>query len=226
MTNQLITNLNICCISDTHTKHREVEKDLIDADIIVHAGDICSHGYYHQEIVDFLDWYSSLKQYQYKILIAGNHDRLFETNATDVQNILNKYPEIDYLQNSGINRGGVNFWGSPYQPRFFNWAFNKDRGADIKREWDKIPDNIDVLITHGPPKGHGDKVMSAWYNPIENVGCEDLLNRVNEIKPKYHIFGHIHDGYGQTSNDDTTFINASMLDDNYKYSHKPILIQL
>ncbi len=99
---------------------------------------------------------------------------------------------------------GVRFYGSPWQPWFYDWAFNLERGPEIRAKWDLIPEGIDVLITHGPPYGIGDLIARS-----DNAGCQDLLEVVEKIKPKVHVFGHIHEDYGITSNGVTTYINAS-----------------
>jgi len=87
---------------------------------------------------------------------------------------------------------GVKFYGSPWQPRFFDWAFNLDRGEEIKKKWDLIPMDTDVLITHGPPYGILDLTHEG-----EKVGCEELMKAVLRVQPKIHIFGHIHEAYGE-----------------------------
>lgn len=95
-----------------------------------------------------------------------------------------------------------------------------DRGADIKQYWDKIDINTDILITHGPPHGILDEVNGC------NVGCEELLLAVQRIKPKYHIFGHIHEGYGQKTIDGTTYINCSHVDGKYRPVNQPIRFEI
>jgi Icc-related predicted phosphoesterase len=131
-------------------------------------------------------------------------------------------PSAIYLEDSGCEIDGIKFWGSPYTPTFFNWYFNRDRGAAIKRHWDMIPEGTDALITHGPPKGFLD------WNPQDkfHCGCEDLLDRVMEIQPQVHAFGHIHSGYGQTVVGDTSLINASICDHRYQPVNAPIEFEL
>ena len=144
----------------------------------------------------------------------------FEKNPEFAKQILQDN-HIIYLQDSGIKIDGVNFWGSPVQPRFFNWAFNRDRGEDLDRHWQRIPENTDVLITHGPPYGILDTTkMTMKNNPDPNghVGCEDLRRHVLErVKPKVHIFGHIHSAHGVHEEEGITFINASQLTDRYHF---------
>ena len=112
----------------------------------------------------------------------------------------------------------IKFYGSPWQPEFYNWAFNLARGKVIREKWDLIPEDTDVLITHGPPLGHGDITLGGEF-----VGCKDLLEVIEKIRPKYHIFGHIHENPGCTKNEHTTFINASTCTLSYNPTNAPIV---
>lgn len=209
--------MKILFISDTHGQHRKL-KNLPEADMLIHAGDISKRGEDY-EVEDFIKWFS-VQNFQYKIFIAGNHDFYFENETiTRIQKMLpaNSY----YLCDTGITIEGINFWGSPITPTFFNWAFNRDRGKEIAKYWSKIPKNTDILITHGPPFGILDQTKAEL-----NVGCEDLLKKVKLIKPKYHLFGHIHEAYGGYQNAHTTFYNGSTLDENYTMTNKPIIIEI
>jgi len=111
--------------------------------------------------------------------------------------------------------------GSPITPWFNNWAFNRERGAEIKLHWDLIPIETDILITHGPPFGIVDETVYS-----KRTGCEELLLNVYQVKPRLHVFGHIHKDYGQYTNGDTTFVNASVLDDHYQLVYHPVVINL
>ena len=133
-----------------------------------------------------------------------------------------------YLEDERVELMGVSFYGSPYQPEFHQWAFNMERGEPLKKEWAKIPDQgIDVLLTHGPPLFHGDRVnlFSANVNP--HTGCQDLRDRIKELKDvKFHVFGHVHEGYGVSVDeeiDDVMFVNASTVNFGYKVDNKPIM---
>lgn len=208
--------MKIVFISDTHGLHNKVE--IPNGDMLIHAGDVSSRGKEH-EINDFLDWFAN-QPHKYKIFIAGNHDFFFE--KMDAKYIETKIPEnIIYLNDSGIEIKGFKIWGSPIQPEFYNWAFNRNRGSAIKKHWDLIPLNTDILITHGPPLNILDKTISGDF-----VGCEDLLTAVNRIKPKIHVFGHIHEDYGVLKTNNTTFINASVLDVRYRNVNDPVVIDL
>ena len=204
----------IVCISDTHGQHRSL--NLPEGDILIHAGDISRVGKLN-EIIEFNSWLGTLN-YKHKIIIAGNHDFIFENEYNLAKSLITN---AIYLEDSGVEIEGIKFWGSPVSPRFYDWAFNRDRGEDIKKHWDKIPKNIDVLITHGPPYGVLDKTVSG-----ENVGCEDLLSKIQEIKPKFSIFGHIHEGYGIFKDKGITFINACSLNERYKIKHDPIVFEI
>jgi len=217
----------ITLISDSHNKHKQLTEDLPGGDLIIHAGDISSMGYFH-EIHNFCDWYSKLYMYDTKIFIAGNHDFGFQDSPNSILELLKGYPKINYLQDDLYLLGEeydnyedrIKVYGSPWSPRFLEWAFNADRGEDIKQYWDRISLDTDILITHGPP--HGILDSNSW-NPL-GIGCEELKIRIKEVKPKIHVFGHLHFGYGYKFEDDIHFINASILNDQYKYANKPLTI--
>ena len=211
--------MKILCISDTHNRHN-VLQCLPEADVIIHAGDFCSRGY-REECVEFFRWFASLN-YKHKICIAGNHDFYME-NLPEERNDEIIPLGIHYLNDSGCEIEGVKFWGSPVQPTFYNWAFNRERGSEIQKHWEKIPNDTDVLITHGPAYGYLDLV----YQDDENVGCSDLLRTTELIKPIVHICGHIHAHGGMSEmTRDTLFINASICDESYQPVNKPVLIDL
>jgi Icc-related predicted phosphoesterase len=216
--------MRITVISDTHTKHHQLTNDLIGGDLIIHAGDISSMGYF-EEIKDFCNWYESLNQYDNSVFIAGNHDWGFQDNKVQINSLIDSYEWITYLEDSKltfVNKEATemcSIWGTPWQPEFHNWAFNLPRnGWELQEKWMRIPSDIDILVTHGPPFGILD--VSSYGNV--NAGCELLLEAVKVKKPKIHIFGHIHSGFGYQYVDGTHYINASMLDERYNYSRKPL----
>ena len=214
--------MQVTFISDTHTKHKLTTQDLPGGDILIHSGDCMNTGLYEFELIGFLDWFNNLDQYTHKIFIAGNHDWLFETKPKHAQEILQNYPNVIYLQDQSIEVMGLNIYGSPWQPEFRSWAFNVPRNSTrIEKIWNQIPENIDILVTHGPPFSILDYV--DWSK--NNAGCELLYKRVMEVKPLIHCFGHIHNnGYRQIDN--TYFFNASVLNENYNYVFKPININI
>jgi Icc-related predicted phosphoesterase len=208
--------MKFIAISDTHGLHAQLR--LPKGDVLLHAGDVCSRGT-EKEALNFLAWFSE-QDYKYKIFIAGNHDFYFEKNSTALINKI--IPEnVIYLCDSGAQIEDINIWGSPVSPWFYNWAFNRYRGSDIKKHWDKIPHHTDILITHGPVFGKLDITVQG-----EQVGCVDLLNRVEKINPKIHLCGHIHEAYGEIKSTKTTFLNASVLDENYRLVNEPMIFDL
>lgn len=208
--------MKIVFISDTHGRHNLL--DLPDGDLIIHAGDVSSRGT-RDEVTEFLSWFKKL-DFKHKIFIAGNHDFFFELAETeDIKALISD--NVIYLNDNGVEVEGLNIWGSPIQPWFNNWAFNRKRGKEIKEYWNKIPNNLDILITHGPPKGILDKTISG-----ESVGCEDLYNTILEVKPKVHVYGHIHEAYGEESRHGVRFINASVLNVEYQMVNLPVTISI
>lgn len=214
----------ITFISDTHTKHDKVSGFLTGGDILVHAGDLTGRGYI-TEIENFMKWYDNINNYDTKVFIAGNHDFGFQDDNEKLRGLLTGYKTIDYLEDELMMVGGdyedmIKIWGTPWQPEFHNWAYNLPRGEKLKEKWDMIPVDTDILITHGPPLGKLDYVRYS----NENVGCEELMKRVEEIKPKIHVFGHIHQGYGYVFDGNTHYINAAVLNERYEFRNRPLTI--
>jgi len=218
--------MKITFISDTHTKHHQVTSQLPGGDLLVHAGDFTSRGYEH-EVDGFFDWFNSLDNYTNKIVIAGNHDLMFEDDPMLAKDIISHYPNVTYLQDDleviGENYSdSVKIWGSPWQPEFYNWAFNLPRmGWELQQKWDDIPLNTDILVTHGPAWGHLDTVVGKSMN----LGCELLAERLKVLKPKIHVFGHIHSGYGYKFVDGTHYFNAAVLGEDYVFTQKPMTVE-
>lgn len=207
--------MKIVLISDTHGQHQDLK--IPSGDLLIHAGDISKMGY-PKQVKKFVDWFSELP-FKHKVFIGGNHDYMLEREPEKFETYLND--SIIYLNDSQVEIDGLKIWGSPISPWFYDWAFNRKRGKDIRQHWDLIPSDTDVLITHGPPKGQLDQTVKG-----EDVGCFDLLEKVLEVKPKLHVFGHIHEAYGQHEYEGIQFINASVLDFNYQLVNKPIVMEL
>lgn len=216
--------MKIVAISDTHCMHRKVE--VPEGDILVHAGDISGRGKWHT-FVDFVQWMSE-QSHKHKVFILGNHDGY--SHGECKKWIADKHPDanIHLLFEEEVVLEGLKFYGSPWTPEFCNWHFMRPRGKSIARKWDQIPEDVDVLVTHGPPYGHND-VAPPYMSPQPRaVGCLELLKRVVVVKPKVHIFGHIHCGYGVTASDEvgTIFVNASTCTEQYEPTNPPQIIRL
>ena len=221
--------MKITILSDTHTKHRYCENDLPGGDLLIHAGDFMNSGYNPIEAMEFFKWFDEIDNYDFKVFIAGNHDRWMQDKTEESRGILTGYKTIEYLQDDWMIVGDsdphdpnvktAKIYGSPWQPEFYNWAFNLPRnGEELKSKWDMIHEDTDILITHGPAWGFLDDVEG---NRNVHLGCELLAERIKQIKPKIHICGHIHSGYGHYFDGYTHYFNASVLDERYSYSHLP-----
>ena len=212
----------IDCVSDLHGFYPVLE----GGDLLIVAGDLTATDT-PAEYVKFYSWLHK-QPYRHYIFIAGNHDGLIEAGEALTDCLAN----TTYLCDSGTEFEGLKIWGSPYTPTFSNWHFMEERGEAIKKHWDLIPDDIDILITHGPPQGILDEVFS--YCDFENVGCDDLLEAVGRVKPKLHVFGHIHEGYGMYRPNlgfvdcpgYPIFVNASHVNEHYEPVNKPIRVIL
>lgn len=210
--------MKLVCISDTHSLHWNMP-EIPDGDVLIHAGDSLGQGTI-ENIEDLNEWLGTLP-HRHKIVIAGNHDRAFqETPELARQALTNAI----YLEDSGIEIDGVRFWGSPWTPFVMGWAFAIERGEPLHLKWQNIPDNTDVLITHCPPHKIGDE--ASFDFKCQNVGCIDLLDRALKLPIKAHIFGHIHEGYGEYPWEDKRFINASTCTARYRPTNPPIIMEL
>lgn len=214
--------LKFTVISDTHNEHKKV--NLPESDVIIHCGDFTNLGTL-KEVKSFIEWFSGLN-YKYKILIAGNHEvtldsnnyntnwKLFhktKENTNEIKNIIDS-TDIIYLHNTFTVIEDIKIYGTPYIPEeSLRCGFplkNKTEAFDM---WDKIPNDTDILITHTPPHHILDDAFGT------RLGCVELLKKVKQIKPLYHLFGHIHQcGYKNIIQGRTTFINASSMDKDYK----------
>lgn len=206
--------MRLVLISDTHEQHEALGK-LPEGDVLIHAGDYTYTGSKRAK-ANFFDWFYT-QPHRDKIFVAGNHD--FKEPKKPVNMAFDGHA-VSYLFDSGIEIDGLKFWGSPYTPRFGDWAFMYDRGT---KDWNVIPEGTDVVITHGPGKQLLDRV--GGYG--EPVGCPELTNRLLDVvRPKLHVFGHIHGSYGMLKLKDTLFVNAAICDEAYKPTHEPIVVDL
>lgn len=235
--------MRIVCISDTHSLHNRMRYQLPKGDLLIHAGDISNRGG-ELDVTNFVNWFQSIEGYDTKIFISGNHDHCFEQinlphhkrdydwlrHLIFEENL--SQSDVTYLEDNFITIESPEFskpikiYGTPWQPEFYNWAFNLPRmGEELLEKWNQIPEDTDILITHGPPNGYGD-LVNNWRQPNVNVGCELLMNRIGLLNPILNVFGHIHEGYGVYTNDKTTFVNASICTAGYEPTNKPIVIDL
>ena len=194
--------MRLVAVADTHLYHDELT--IPDGDVFIHAGDLCRAGTL-AELDAAAGWLRSLP-HRFKIFVAGNHDWAFQRHPEAARRLLG--PDVIYLEDAGVLVEGVRFWGSPWQPAFNDWAFNLPRGRELAEKWALIPEGperLDVLITHGPPEGIGDRTS---YGRVR-AGCADLRARVLAVRPRLHLFGHIHEDGGAWEVEGTTFVNCT-----------------
>lgn len=212
--------IKIWHISDTHGLHKQLKVPQ-DIDIAIFTGDASNYRDPFKNIpeyLSFLNWFGNL-DIDCKVIIGGNHDSSLESRLIDEGHF--EHFNINYLEDSGFEINGIKIWGSPWTPTFGRWSFMEDRNS-IKKYWDMIPQDIDILLTHGPAYGFLDVVER--FDSIESVGCRELSNVIDIIRPKYHLFGHIHNNYNVVNQGifideerSIVFSNASCITDgNYK----------
>lgn len=189
--------MRIVAVADTHTFTADLQ--VPDGDVLIHAGDLCRSGSL-DELRGVAAWLAA-QPHRHKIVVAGNHDWCFLREAVAARALLGG---AHYLEDSEVTIEGMRFYGSPWQPAFNNWAFNLPRGEKLAAKWSRIPAGLDVLITHGPPAGIGDR--SSYEG---RSGCDDLRARVDEVAPRVHMFGHIHEDGGAWQRGPTLFANVT-----------------
>lgn len=225
--------MKIVTISDQHGYLPEIPP----CHLLLIAGDICPDfihgpisskplGTRNQQQADWLD--SEFRTWLWnqpaaKIVgIAGNHDFVFDKGKDLVPADL----PWTYLEDSGTTVNKLKIYGTPWVPNLPNWAFHQ-REENLELCFELIPDDTDILITHGPPRGTGDKVLhgnhvgsKALAARLENL-YRPPVNDWGDLHPKLHIFGHIHEAPGLWEKDGRITCNTTIVDENYDLVHEP-----
>lgn len=209
----------IVCISDIHTRHRNVV--IPECDILLSAGDYSFSGN-PLEISEFHKWLNDQPTKEI-VSVQGNHELWVEKNFDLAKKAAQiACPRVRFIEEGPLLIDGIRIWCASVTPFFYNWAYNRQRGLEINRHWDMIPDDTQVLVTHGPPAGILDQTVRG-----ENVGCEDLRARIQKLPQlKLHVFGHIHHAYGVLRGGGTTFVNASICNEKYEPANEPVRFEL
>lgn len=234
-------NMKVLALADTHSKHSELTgyiQNLLDSDpsikMIIHAGDAADVRdalFNRQEFRRFAKWLQSF-QVEYKVFVPGNHDVSIEYFPS----LISEFPDIHFLIHQELVVEGIKFFGSPFTPFFHNWAYNIHRNL-LEQHWSQVPEDTHVLITHGPAYGIADKTnIGLPKGVIKGFGDLKLLHRIQEIQPKYHIFGHFHDtlteltiknyGIHYQEGIKTQFCNVSVVDTCRNIVNLPIILQI
>ncbi len=205
----------LVCLSDTHGLHRQAE--IPDGEFLLHAGDFMRTGTDPAEVEDFDDWLAGLP-HPHKIVVAGNHDLLFERDGKRARRLLR---HAVYLENGAAAVGGLRFWGSPVTPVLGEFAFRAERCPQLRELWSRIPERVDVLLTHGPPFG----TLDQQHILGEHYGCRELTRAVLRAQPRLHVFGHVHGGWGQEQGEVTRFVNCALPAESRSF-RRPTIIEL
>ena len=207
--------LRFVVISDTH--EQEDFLNLPTGDVLLHTGDFTMSGC-EGAIKKFNEWLGR-QDFQYKIVIAGNHElSLDSTRHTkeEVDRVRQLLSNCIYLEDSSVIVEGYKIWGSPRTPKFGDWAFSYKRGKEAKEHWSQVEEDVEILMTHGPPYGLGDRQGAGL-----KTGCVELRERIRKVKPLLHLCGHIHEDRGIRVEEETIFINACSIDSLYRVAYKP-----
>jgi predicted phosphodiesterase len=232
--------MRVVCISDTHTMLSQVK--VPDGDLLIHAGDHTFRGT-QDEVQSALEDLNRLP-HKHKVFIAGNHDFFFDhtapkfyrnwslTRSKTTYQMMEQFPNLTYLENSSVDIEGFKVYGSPYQPWFHGWAFNfpqYDGGDAAFANWQKVPDDTDILVTHGPPAGILDWVRDVHLGD-SRAGDVKLRARIEDLlfngPLQLHVFGHLHESYGVIKDEQTTFVNAAICTRDYEPTNPPLVIDL
>lgn len=192
--------MNIGAVSDTHNQLYSVSP----VKLLVHAGDLTIHG--SKEELEEAIKQMLAQPAEYRVAVAGNHDRYCETNNEEARKLF-KDAGIIYLQDEEVTIEGLRIYGSPYTPEYGEYAFNLSRfDYSLEEKWEQVPTGIDILVTHGPPWGKFD----VPFGENRRVGCTALMRELIRIKPRVHIFGHVHSpGEVRSPDDGILYINAA-----------------
>ncbi|MBS2017809.1 MAG: metallophosphoesterase [Deltaproteobacteria bacterium] len=198
--------MRIVAMADTHLFHDALAAHgrVPDGDVLVHAGDMLQYGSL-DELERAIAFLASFP-HRTKVVVAGNHEVCLEKRPAEARARLADAGFV-YLEDEATTIDGVRFYGSPWQPKFRIWAFGAARGPELASKWARIPRDLDVLVTHGPPYGFGDTIR--WRDEDRHVGCKDLLARVQIVRPRLHLFGHIHQARGMWTVGPTRFANVT-----------------
>ncbi|PXF40841.1 Metallophosphoesterase domain-containing protein 1 [Gracilariopsis chorda] len=190
--------VRLVIVSDTHRRFR---RSLPFGDIVIHCGD-------SEWGVSELEAWASNLPHQHKVVIPGNMDYRLKGQTKGFTN-------VTYLQDKEIEIKGLKIYGSPWTPKFVG-EFQLEDEKHAHAVWNRMPTDVDVLITHGPPKGILDVTSRGM-----SVGDSALLEKVRTVRPRVHCFGHVHESYGTLNDEHTLFCNAAVFND-----HPPIVVDV
>jgi len=208
--------MRLVVVSDTHARHEDLGS--LEGDVLIHCGDFCNGLLKDPRDLEGLDFWFGKQRFELVLCVGGNHDFVAEDRVRNGESV---FRNAVWLQDTAHVHQGITFYGSPWLPHLRDWAFYLPP-EELRDKWSMIPDHTDVLITHTPPFGILDQPRSRQVH----CGCRHLLERVDVVKPRFHLFGHTHASAGLQENGFTTFVNASLVDRRYRVARSPVRLDL
>ncbi len=204
---------SLCLISDTHRLHRGLT--LPPADVLIHCGDFCSFHRADLEVLADVDaWFAECPA-THVLCTGGNHDHELDAGTF-------RFSHATFLKDRLVEVAGLSFYGAPWVPELRGFAFYATE-EELIEKWKLIPAGIDVLITHTPPEG----ILDLPFNGTRHIGCTHLRQELKRIRPRLHVFGHVHASYGDVTEEGTRYINAAVVAGaRFELSHAPVLVEL
>lgn len=215
--------MKIVAISDVHGRQNKIT--IPECDILISCGDYSFRGEHHM-VRDYHKWLDK-QPAKHIISVQGNHEVMVQRDFQLMKAAaVEMCPRVHFVEEGLVEVEGIRIWCSAWTPFFHDWAYNAFRGPDIQAHWDLIPNDIQILVTHGPPAGVLDETIRANGDPTgEHVGCEDLAEAIRRVKPDLHFFGHIHCGHGQLHRDGVSYYNVSICDEMYVASNPVTIVE-
>jgi Icc-related predicted phosphoesterase len=202
--------VKIVIVSDTHDRHEEL--GVLRGDDLIHCGDSGLGFTGGADSVKRVDGWFARQRFELIIYVGGNHDFEVQARASRGERV---FRHAFYLEDQVLTFGHLTFYGSPWIPELEHWAFFLP-ARELQKKWDLIPERTDVLIAHTPPRDVLDR-----NSRDKSCGCPDLARKVDLVKPRLHCFGHVHASAGVLLSRTTTFINASLVDGQYRTARRP-----
>ena len=208
--------MRLVIISDTHTRHEELET--LAGDVLIHCGDFCNGFIQNESDLFEIDRWFGEQPFERILCTGGNHDFVAQQRRESGEPV---FENAIYLEGEAYEYGGLTFYGAPWIPRLEGWAYCLP-DDELAEQWKRIPQDTDVLITHTPPAGILD-IPSAGHS----VGCSSLRAAIEDLPSlRIHCFGHVHASYGQWDEMQITFYNAAVVGSNYAVKNSPIVVEL
>jgi len=204
---------SLCIVSDTHRKHRQL--DIPECDVLLHCGDFCSFQREDLATLDDVDAWFAEAPARHIVCIGGNHDFALQSREF-------RFAHAQFLEDRLVEIAGLSIYGSPWCPDLSGFAYYAT-ADELMDRWRGIPSGVDVLMTHTPPHG----VLDLPTGGAIHLGCPRLRDELNRIRPRLHVFGHVHASHGESTSEGTHSVNAAVVGGrDFEVRHAPTMISL